>query len=428
VTGEHDAPLEIIAARVSRRSVIKATAALSITAVGFSTRNANAEDDEVRIGFVGPVTGQFAELGTAKRDGVAVAIDAANAQGGVKIGGKAYKVKLAVGDEEGTPERALAATRRLIEVDQVHGILGYANSSNLLASMPTIQQSHLPLIATNARADTVPQQIASKAMDYLFQLSPTNRDFVALHGELIKHYAKAQRIAMLAFNTDYARQYTTQAEALWPKLISGAEVQSFFVESSKMDLQPELFQIRRFDPQFLIALLTGAQTYQFVDQFQASGMVKRMLVLGDSIYGSELFRKKNGSKIDYHLANAITERKPFTDITIPFYDSYKAKTGNNPPYYAVQAYDGALMMLDGFTRMPAITGKLAADRTALRDAMVTITPARPTKGARGMLSFSSLDSGRTVPVQIVITQYQPNNKTAIAWPLDQAGPFLDPRV
>jgi branched-chain amino acid transport system substrate-binding protein len=413
---------------VSRRSVLKTWAALSAATLLPAPRAVSAADGEVSIGFVGPVTGQFAELGTAKRDGAALAVAEVNARGGLKIGGKIYTAKLVVGDEEGNPERAVAATRRLIDVAKVHGIVGYANSSNLIASMPLIQDSRVPLIASNARADSVPQQIAAKRMDYLFQLSPTNRDFVALHGELIKQYAKAKRVAILAFNTDYARGYTNGAEAAWPGLTGGAEVRSFFVESNKMDLQPELLQLRRYDPQFLMVLLTGAQTYQFVDQFHSSGLVKRMLVLGDSIYGSELFRTKNGAKIDYHLANAITERRPFTDITLPFYDAYKAKTGNNPPYYAVQAYDAALMMLEGFSRMPSLSGDVAADRTALRDAMVTIDKARPTKGARGVLYFTPLESGRTVPASIVITQYQPGNRTAVVWPLQQAGRFEDPRT
>lgn len=410
-----------------RRTLLKAGAALSAIAALGAPRVARAADGEVLIGYVGPVTGQFAELGTAKRDGAALAIDEANARGGLRIGGKTYSARLVVGDEEGNPERAVAATRRLIEVAKVHGILGYANSSNLIASMPLIQDAKLPMIASNARADSVPDQIAAKRMDYLFQLSPTNRDFVALHGALIKQYAKAKRVAILAFNTDYARGYTNAAEAAWPGMTDGAEVRSFFVESSKMDLQPELLQIRRYDPQFLMVLLTGAQTYQFVDQFQASGLGKRMLVLGDSIYGSELFRTKNGAKIDHHMANAITERRPFTDITLPFYDAYKARTGNSPPYYAVQAYDAALMMLDGFSRMSAVSGDLATDRTALRDAMVTITEAKPTKGARGILHFTALETGRRVPANIVITQYQTGDRTEVVWPLSQAAPFQDPR-
>ena len=411
-----------------RRSALKiGMALLAAAALGGHALSARAADGEISIGFVGPVTGPFAELGTAMRDGALVAVEAVNAQGGVRIGERTYTLKLVVGDEENTPERAVAATRRLIEVDRVVGILGYAISTNLLAAMQLLQDSKIPMIDTSGRADSIPRQIAEKKMDYLFQLSPTNRDFVDLHGELIRHYGKPKRVAILAFNTDFAREYANQAESVWPKLMPGVEVKSFYVEANKMDLQPELLQIRRFDPQVLWVLLTGTQSYQFVDQFAASGMVKRMLPLGDSIYGSELFRNKNGTKVDYHMANAITDRKPLTDLTLPFYDAFKAKTGNNPPYYAVQTYDGMLMMIEGLRRMPRVTGEVAADRTALRDALVSISDAKPVKGARGMLGFAPLEKGRTVAVKPVIVQYQPDNRTTVIWPLDQAGKFVDPR-
>ena len=396
--------------------------------LGTFIRRAQAADGVIKLGFVGPITGPFAELGTAMRDGAQVAVDDINAKGGVKVGDKTYSVNMVIGDEEATPERAVAATRRLIEVDGVLGILGYANSTNLLASMPLLQDSKIPMIDTSGRADSIPRQIAEKKMDYLFQLSPVNNDFVGLHGEIIKKYGNAKNIAMLAFNTDFAREYTVQAEKLWPQMMPGVGVQSFFVEVSKMDLQPELLQIRRFRPQFLFALLTGPQSYQFVDQFYSAGMIKEMLVLGNSIYGSDLFRKKNGAKVDYHMANAITQKKPISSMTIPFYDEFFKKVGLNPPYYAVQTYDGMIMLLEGFKRMAKVSGDTAGDRTALRDALVSINSAKPVLGARGRLSFSSLEKGRRVAVTPFITQYQPNNVTDVVWPLDQAGKFIDPRA
>jgi branched-chain amino acid transport system substrate-binding protein len=399
-----------------RRSLLKnglaaSTAALALGAGG---RAAQAADGEIKIGFIGPVTGTFAELGTAMRDGAQVAVDDINAKGGVKVGDKTYRINMVIGDEEATPERALAATRRLIDVDGVVGILGYANSTNLLATMPLLQDSKIPMIDTSGRADSIPRLIAEKKMDYLYQLSPVNNDFVALHGDIIKHYGKTERVAILAFNTDFAREYTVQAEKLWPTMMPGATVQSYFVEVNKMDLQPELLQIRRFRPGFLWALLTGPQSYQFVDQFHSSGMIKNMLVLGDSIYGSDLFRSKNGSKLDYHMANAITQKKPITNLTIPFYDAFFKKVGFNPPYYAVQTYDGMIMMLEGLARMPRLAGAVPADRTALRDALNTLDAARPVLGARGNLSFSSLETGRRVAVTPVVTQYQPDNVTDAA--------------
>jgi branched-chain amino acid transport system substrate-binding protein len=387
---------------------------------------AYAADGELRIGFVSPVSGVYAELGNAMRTGGQYAVDEINAQGGLKLGDKTYTLKYVVGDTEGVPERAVSAARQLIEVEKVHAIIGYALATDFLVSMRLLQEMNVPTIDTSGRADSIPDQIAAKKMDYLFQLSPTNRDFVTLHGELMRHYAKPERVAMLAFNTDFAREYTSQAEAVWPKLMPGLTVKTFFVEGNKMDLQPELLEIRRFNPQQLGVFVTGAQTYQFADQFAATGLIKKMLVLGDSIYSSEQFRTKVGSEVDYHMANAITERRPFSPLTLPFYDGYKAKYGVFPPFYTVQTYDGALMLFEAMRRA-TLTGNLASDRTAIRDGLASIDEKHPMTGARGSLWFSSLDTGHTVPVKKVITQYQPGGKTVIVWPLDQAGTFIDPR-
>ncbi len=388
-----------------------------------------AAEAEIRLGFVGPVTGPYAELGIAMRAGAAVAVDKINASGGVEIAGVEKPVRLLVGDEESSPERAVAATRRLIEGDLVHGVLGYALATDFLAAMPLLQDAGVPAIDTSGRADVIPRQIAEKKMDFLFQLSPTNSDFVGAHGALIEHYVKPKRIAILAFNTDFAREYASQAERKWPQIMAGVELKSFYVEGNKLDLQPELLQIRRYDPQILWVLLTGTQCYQFVDQFYSAGMNHKMVVLGDSLYGSEQFRRRTGVKVDNQMANTITARRPTTPLTLPFYDAYRAKTGNDPPYYAVQTYDGALMLLEALHRMKALPDDLAAARKALRDALVSIDSAHPMTGARGRLAFSSLDSGRTVPVAALISQYHPGGQSAIVWPLSEAdaNAFIDPR-
>ena len=138
-----------------RRRVLKSALALASAAALSRSFNAVAADGEISIGFCGPVTGPFAELGTAMRDGALVAVEHANTQGGVRVGDRTYQVKLVVGDEENVPERAVAATRRLIEVDKVMGILGYAISTNLLAAMQLLQDSKIPMIDTSASRNAV---------------------------------------------------------------------------------------------------------------------------------------------------------------------------------------------------------------------------------------------------------------------------------
>jgi branched-chain amino acid transport system substrate-binding protein len=123
---------------------------------------AQAADGELTIGFVSPVTGNFAELGTAMRNGGQYAIDAVNAAGGLKVGTKTYTLKYVVGDTEGSAERAISAARRLIEIDHVHAIIGYALATDFLASMPLLQDSKVPSIDTSGRADSIPERIAER--------------------------------------------------------------------------------------------------------------------------------------------------------------------------------------------------------------------------------------------------------------------------
>jgi branched-chain amino acid transport system substrate-binding protein len=109
---------------------------------------AQAADGELRIGFVSPVTGNFAELGTAMRNGGQYAVDAVNTAGRLKVGDKTYTLKYIVGDTEGSAERAVSAARRLIDIDHVHAIIGYALATDFLATMPLLQNSKLPSIDT----------------------------------------------------------------------------------------------------------------------------------------------------------------------------------------------------------------------------------------------------------------------------------------
>jgi len=390
---------------------------------------AQAADGELVIGFAGPVTGSFAELGGAMKNGAEYAVNEINAAGGLKVGSKTYTLKLAVGDTEGAvAERAVAASRRLAEVDKAHGIVGYAISTNFLAAMPLLQQAKVPTLDTSGRAASIPEKIAADKMDYMFQVSPTNADFVPQHGALLAKLIKPKKVAFLLFNTDVSRDYYDRAAKDWPTQMPGLETRAFFVEPSKMDLQAELLQVRSYAPEVLYVILAGQQNYAFLDQFTAAGLGNRMVIFGDSVYASQGFRDRTGAKSDNSLANVQTVRAPITPISLPFYDGYKAKYGTFPPYYAVQTYDGALMLIEGIRRAGAVTGDLAADRKAIRDAMATITKDKPTVGARGDLYFSPLSEGHIVPAGLAVVQYQAGGKEAILWPEAAAsGSFVDPR-
>ena len=77
---------------------------------------ANAE--EVRIGFIAPLTGIFAQIGKDMRNGFQMYLD----EHGGKLGGA--DVKFIVEDNQGKSDAAVTKAKKLILQDKVHMFVG----------------------------------------------------------------------------------------------------------------------------------------------------------------------------------------------------------------------------------------------------------------------------------------------------------------
>ena len=97
---------------------------------------APAGGEVLLLGEVGSLTGSEAAFGISTRNGIELALEEANASGGVK--GK--KLAVRVYDDQSKPEEAASATTRLISQDHVVAILGEVASSNSLAMAPKAQE------------------------------------------------------------------------------------------------------------------------------------------------------------------------------------------------------------------------------------------------------------------------------------------------
>jgi branched-chain amino acid transport system substrate-binding protein len=185
----------------------------SLAALAISAGLSSALADEIKLGFIGPITGSLAELGQAMQHAAEMAVDQANEAGGITIDGKTYTISLALGDTEGTvAERAVTATQRVIQFNEVVGIVGNAISTNVLAQLPIIQQSRVPYINIAGKSVEIPTRIARDKLDYVFQLSPTNTDLVSSHGAFLKkNFPDIKKAAFISFNTDAARDYAIRA-------------------------------------------------------------------------------------------------------------------------------------------------------------------------------------------------------------------------
>ena len=119
------------------------------------------DSNEIVIGEYGSLTGTTATFGISTRNGIDMAIDEVNAEGGV-LG---RQVRVIVEDDQGRPEEAQTVVTKLITSDQVVAVLGEVASSRTLAAAPVAQQNGIPMVTPSSTNPRV-----TEVGDYIFRV------------------------------------------------------------------------------------------------------------------------------------------------------------------------------------------------------------------------------------------------------------------
>jgi branched-chain amino acid transport system substrate-binding protein len=143
--------------------------ALSLAGAAALAGNAHADNPaEVKIAMMVPLSGPWARSGLLEQMGARMAIDDANAAGGVKALGGA-KLKLVEFDAGDTAEKAKDAAQRMVAQEpDLAGGFGAWLSSLTLAITEVTERAELPWL-TLSYSDL----ITGRGFKYVFQSSPT---------------------------------------------------------------------------------------------------------------------------------------------------------------------------------------------------------------------------------------------------------------
>src|SRR5438309_1821544 len=95
----------------------------------------SSAQEELKIGGIGPLSGGGTAWGVALNRGVQMALDETNAAGGLKVGDKAYNLKLVMLDDAYTATGGRTAADRLINLEKVKFIIGPVGSPPALGAL-----------------------------------------------------------------------------------------------------------------------------------------------------------------------------------------------------------------------------------------------------------------------------------------------------
>lgn len=123
---------------------LRTFSAVTLAVLGIASA-AHAADQEVRIGFAGPLTGPSGRIGKDLENGARLAIDDANRARPV-IGGRAVTFTLVPEDDQSDPRTAVTVAQRLVDAGVV-GVVGHWNTGTSIPASRIYRDAGIPEIA-----------------------------------------------------------------------------------------------------------------------------------------------------------------------------------------------------------------------------------------------------------------------------------------
>lgn len=168
-----------------RGTAVAAAVAASLGLVSHAAL-AKVEGDKIILGSAISLTGNYATDGIHSKNGYELAVKVINDKGGVKVGGKAYKLEVKYYDDESTPARGAQLVERLIQQDGVKYMLGPYSSGMTKAIAPVTEKYKIPMV----QAEGASRSLFTQGYRYMFAVLSTSEQYLASAIPLIAEVAE----------------------------------------------------------------------------------------------------------------------------------------------------------------------------------------------------------------------------------------------
>ena len=222
--------------RLNRRAFLGTTAAALATPALLK-----AQSGAIKLGSLTPLTGVGGSYGPYMRDAIAGVISQVNEAGGV-LG---RQIELVSEDTQTSPEAAVRAARKLIDVDGVSAIMGTWASSITTAVAPLAWESKTMLLCVSG-ADSITQL---PHQGFICRTQPNSKLQIRVAGEFMVEEG-AKQMAWIGPQTPFAASSIEILEEI--AAAKGAGMESLIYEADKSTYRSEVDQILRAKPDFIM--------------------------------------------------------------------------------------------------------------------------------------------------------------------------------
>jgi branched-chain amino acid transport system substrate-binding protein len=340
------------------------------------------DPNQVVIGVYADLTGDNSTFGEETRNGVTLAVEEINRQGGLL--GK--RVVARFEDTRSDPQQARNVVTKLIQQERVVAIIGEIASTMSLAGGPICQRYGVPMISPSSTNPAVTDK-----GHYLFRVCFIDPFQGYVMAKFAAEHLKAKRVAILYDNSsDYSKGLAQFFEEAFRQM-GGRITHVLTYKPQDTDFRSQLTTIRGGNPQAIFV----------PGYYKSAGLIARQarelgitvpLLGGDGWSSPKLIEGAGG-------AGGALEGCYFSDHYAPddpapqiraFARQYQQRFGTAPGGLAALSYDAARVLFAAIQKV----GKL--DRAAIRDAIASTKDFPGVTGTITINEFGDADKSAVV--------------------------------
>jgi branched-chain amino acid transport system substrate-binding protein len=325
---------------------------------GISGGKTITPEGPIKIGFIGPLSGEAAAYGESMKQGVELAVK--------ELGSN---VEVIYEDGKCNGKDAVSAVQKLINIDKVKFIVGAGCSGETMAIAPIVEESQvlaLSPVSSNAAITTMG--------DYIFRNHPSDNEAGKEISKFI--YQKTQTTAIISEQTDYAQGIKKVFIEDFTK--SGGKIifdESF--TSGTTDFRSMITKLKALNPEGIyVNAQTESSFLKIVGQMKELGLTTQ-------IYSAYLTGEgiKKESKLLEGLVIVDLPAISNDGKSLDFKNKFKENFGKEPnyPYFAAASYDATNLLAEGIK-------KNGYDATKVKDYLYSI---KNYSGAIGNYGFDN---------------------------------------
>jgi branched-chain amino acid transport system substrate-binding protein len=371
----------------------------------------------IKIGFIGPLTGDYANYGKLMTQAIKIAVEERNAKGGID----GHLIELIAEDDEGKVDKANAAIEKLSSRDKIWGFVGAVFSSSSLAIAPRAETEKIVMITPSST-----NKALTGDKKFVFRNVLSDALQAKVFAKYVAEVLKIKKVAILYMKNDYSQGLASDFKSQFES--DGGTITAY--ESGMQgdkDFKTQLTKIKGTNPEAIYMPDYVAEMAQILEQSKQLG-IKANFLSADGMSNPEIFGLAGDLSNGVTMSNSADESKiGASQIRKSFEDKYNQKWKEKPDSFSLNSYDAANIIVDSIEKAYNDADKSGKDKLALdRDKIrAYVSKVSNYNGVSGVITFlPNGDAIKNVGIFKVDTKAKAYNQIAI-YKIDEKGKLVE---